>query len=83
MKFSTLVFIYLIGWIGCFVVGMQFEAWRWRKRSARDLARAFDRGYGSGRRHKEILLRERDEFTSSVRILTGEEGYDDESFAGS
>jgi hypothetical protein len=83
MTTNQLILLYLIGFAACIYIGMGIEAWRWKKRTVRDIDRAFDRGFNAGINHTRNVIKVRDDFKSSVRVLTGEEGYDDESFASS
>lgn len=83
MTNKQLIFLYLAGWGACTWLGMQIEAWRWRKRSARDIDKAYQRGWKAGFEHLERIAVQKTDLQSSVRILTGEEADIDRPFPGS
>lgn len=80
MTVKQLILLYLVGGISCGWIGIQVEAWRWKKRAEHDIHRAYNRGWNAGQNHLDRISKQKTDLSSSMRILTGEEGYDDESF---
>jgi len=65
----------------CIYAGIQIERRLTKKQHNRDIERAYDRGFRAGRNYLDKINVEKTDMQSAMRILTGEEGFDDESFS--